>query len=40
MFTKKHIVFPHTVSVDDILKYVKLTEDSLGSQTYLQTMYT
>ena len=34
------ITFPVKLTNDDVLKYVKLHEDSLGSKTYLQTMYT
>jgi len=37
---EKRIVFPITITGEDIIKYVKLNDDSLGSKTYLQTMYT
>jgi len=36
---EKHVVFPVTIVMDDVIKYVKLN-DNLGSKTYLQTMYT
>ena len=37
---EKRIVFPVTISNEDIIKYVKFNDESLGSKTYLQTMYT
>lgn len=37
---EKRIVFPVTITVDDVITYVKLHDENLGSKTYLQTMYT
>ena len=36
----KRIVFPVTITGEDVIKYIKLNDDNLGSKTYLQTMYT
>ena len=37
---EKRITFPVTITNDDVIKYIKLEDGSLGSKTYLQTMYT